>query len=88
MPTEGSTIKHSKQLQDLQTDVALLSETPLKPYERCFVRNYYLYQTDTRIKGGNSIAVRKGITHNHVNLYGMHPVVSHERYIMGQYTHQ
>jgi hypothetical protein len=86
MPTEGSAIKRSEQLQDLHRDVALLSETLLKPYERCFITNYHLYRADCfqRIKGENSIAVRKGIPHNHVNLSGMHPVVSYERYIMGQ----
>jgi hypothetical protein len=38
----------SKQLQDLSTDVALLSETHIKPHERLFIPNYYFYQTASR----------------------------------------
>jgi hypothetical protein len=33
----------SKQLQDLRIDVALLSEIHLKPHERLFIPNYYLF---------------------------------------------
>jgi hypothetical protein len=36
----------SKQLQDLHADVAVLSETHLKPHERFFIPNYHFYQTD------------------------------------------
>jgi hypothetical protein len=32
----------SKQLQDLDTDVALYSETHLNPHERFYIPNYYL----------------------------------------------
>jgi hypothetical protein len=32
----------SKQLHDLHIDVALLSETHLKPHERFFIPNYHL----------------------------------------------
>jgi hypothetical protein len=35
----------SKQLQHLHIDVALLSETHLKPHERCLTPNYHLYRT-------------------------------------------
>jgi hypothetical protein len=34
-----------KQLQDLHIDVALLSETHLKPHERFFIPNYHIYRT-------------------------------------------
>jgi hypothetical protein len=51
----------SKQMQDLHIDVALLSETHLKPYERFFIPNYHFYLTD-RFPG------RKGIPHNQVDL--------------------
>jgi hypothetical protein len=33
----------SKQLQDLHIDVALFSETCLKPHERFFISNYDFY---------------------------------------------
>jgi hypothetical protein len=36
----------SKQLQDLSIDVALFSETYLKPHERFFITNYHVYQMD------------------------------------------
>jgi hypothetical protein len=37
----------SKQLQDLHIqDVALLSETHLKPHERFFIPNHHFYRTD------------------------------------------
>jgi hypothetical protein len=60
----------SKQLQDLHIDVALLSETHLKPHERFRVPNYHFYRTDRfpRGKGRTAVAVRKGIPHNHVDL--------------------
>jgi hypothetical protein len=51
----------SKQLQDLYIDVALLSETHLKPHKRFFIPNYHFYQTD-RFLG------RKDLPHNHVDL--------------------
>jgi hypothetical protein len=59
-----------KQLQDLHIDVALLSETHLKPHERFFIPNYHVYRTDRfpGRKGGTAIAVRKGIPLNHVDL--------------------
>jgi exonuclease III len=55
--------EHSKQLQDLHIDVALLSETHLKTNERQFIPNYQFYQTDRYPgrKGGTAVAVRKGI---------------------------
>jgi exonuclease III len=60
----------SKQLEDLRIDVALFSETHLKPYEKFFLQNYHVYRIDRYPgrKGGTAIAVRKGIPHNHVNL--------------------
>jgi hypothetical protein len=42
-------------------DVALLSQTHIKPQERYFTRNYRVYQTDCQpgFKGGTAIAVKK-----------------------------
>jgi hypothetical protein len=57
----------SKQLQDLHTDVAMLSETHLKPHKRFFIPNYHFYQTDRFLgRKSRTVAVRKGIPHNHV----------------------
>jgi hypothetical protein len=71
----------SKQLQDLHIhiDVALLSETHLKPHERFFITNYHFYWTDRfpGRKGGTAVTVRKGIPHNHVRVY-LPPFVSIE----------
>jgi hypothetical protein len=36
----------SKQLQDLHIDVALLSETHLKPHKRFFIPNYHFHRID------------------------------------------
>jgi hypothetical protein len=36
----------SKQLLDLKIDVALLSETHVKPHERFIIPNYHFYRTD------------------------------------------
>jgi hypothetical protein len=60
----------SKQLQELHIDVALFSETHLKPHERYFIPNYHFYRTDRfpGRQGGTAVAVRKGIPHNHVDL--------------------
>jgi hypothetical protein len=50
-------------------DVALFSETHLKPHERFFTPNYQFYQTDLYPgrKGGTAVEVRKGIPYNHVD---------------------
>jgi exonuclease III len=60
----------SKQLQDLSIDVALFSETHLKPHERFFIKNYHVYRMDRYPgrKGGTAIVVTKSIPHNHVEL--------------------
>jgi hypothetical protein len=60
----------SKQLQDLHIDVALFSETHLKPHERFYIPNVHPYRNDRHPgrKGGNAVAVRKGFPHNHVDL--------------------
>jgi hypothetical protein len=54
----------SEELQDLHIDVAVSSETRLKPHERFFTPNYYFYRTDHHSgrKGGTAVAVRKGIS--------------------------
>jgi hypothetical protein len=48
----------------------LLSETHLKPHESFFIPNYHVYQMDRYPgrKSGTAITVRKGISHNHVDL--------------------
>ena len=53
----------SKQLQDQKIDVALLSETHLKPHERFYIPNYSFYRTHRfpGRKGGTAVAIRKGI---------------------------
>jgi hypothetical protein len=60
----------SKQLQGLHVDVALLSETHLKPQERFFISNYHFYRTDRHPgrKVGTAVEVRKGIPHSYVDL--------------------
>jgi hypothetical protein len=59
----------SKELQELHTDVTLLSETRLKPHESFFIENYHIYRTYCPgRKGRTAFAVRKGIPHNHVDL--------------------
>jgi exonuclease III len=60
----------SKQLQDLLVDVALFSETHLKPHEMFLIPNYHFYRTDRHPdrKGETAVAVKKGIPHNHVDL--------------------
>jgi hypothetical protein len=60
----------SKQLQDLHVDVALLSETHLKPHEGFFISNYQFYWTDRDPgrKGGTAVAVRRGVPHSYVDL--------------------
>lgn len=60
-----------KQMQELHTDVALLSETHLKLHERFFISNYHIHRTDRfpGRKGGTAVAVRKSIPHNHANLH-------------------
>jgi exonuclease III len=60
----------SKQLQNLHIDVALFSETHLKPHERFYIPNYHFYRIDLypEGKGGTAVAVRKGIPHKHVDL--------------------
>jgi hypothetical protein len=60
----------SKQLQDLHVDVALFSETHLKPHERFFILNYQFYRPDRHPgrKGGTAVAVRRGVPHSYVDL--------------------
>jgi hypothetical protein len=60
----------SKQLEDLHVDVALFSETHLKPHERFFISNYHFYRTDRHPgrKGVTAVSVRRGVPHNYVHL--------------------
>jgi hypothetical protein len=50
--------------------VALLLESYIKPHEKFFIPNYDVHQTDRfpGLKGRHAVAVRKGVTHNHVHL--------------------
>jgi hypothetical protein len=69
--------KLSKQLQDLHADVALLSETPLKSHGRFFISIYQFNRTNRHQgrKGGTTLAIRRGVLHNHVVLQ---PLISVE----------
>jgi hypothetical protein len=60
----------AKQLQEQRIDVALFSDTHLKPHERFYIPNYQVYRTDCfpGIKGGTAVAIKKGIPHSHVDL--------------------
>jgi exonuclease III len=60
----------SKQLQDLHLDVALFSETHLKPQDRVHIQNYHFYRIvhHPERKGGTAVAVSKGIPHRHIDL--------------------
>jgi hypothetical protein len=60
----------SKQLQTLRIDVALLSETHLKPHERFSIKNCHIYRNDRHpgVKGGTAVAVKKGVHHSYVDL--------------------
>jgi hypothetical protein len=57
------------QLQDLKIDVALFSDTRLKPHVRFYIPNYDIYRTDRGggHKGGTAVAVKNGIPHSCVN---------------------
>jgi hypothetical protein len=60
----------SKQLQGLHVDLALFSETHLKPHERYHIpdNNFYRIDRHPGMKGGIAVAVTKGIPHSHVDL--------------------
>jgi hypothetical protein len=61
-----------KRLQDLKIDVALFTETHLKPHMRFYIPNYYIHNRKDRLdgnKGGTAVAVRKGIAQTHVDLH-------------------
>jgi hypothetical protein len=62
--------KLRKQLQDLKIDVALFTETHLKPHMRFCIPNYHIYRNDSLDgnKGGIAVAVKKGIPHTYVDL--------------------
>jgi hypothetical protein len=65
----------SKHMKDSHIDVALLSETHLKPHERFCIPNYYFYWTDC-------FPGRKGIPHNHINLCYMCDTCTWQRQIL------
>jgi exonuclease III len=49
-----------KQMHDLKIDVALFSETHLKPHMRFYIPNYHLYRNDLQDgnKDGTAVAVK------------------------------
>jgi hypothetical protein len=51
-------------------DVALFSETHLKPHERLCILNYHFFRTDHHPgrKGGTAVAVRRGVPHSYADL--------------------
>jgi hypothetical protein len=51
-------------------DVAVLSETHLRPNEKFIIPNYHFYWTDCFLgrKGRTAVAISKGVPHNHVDL--------------------
>jgi exonuclease III len=62
-----------KQMQDLKIDVALFSETHLKPHIRFYIPNYHIlhvYRNDRqdRHKDGTAVSVKKGIPHTYADL--------------------
>jgi hypothetical protein len=61
-------------VHELHVDVTLFSETHLKSHERFFIPNYHLPGR----KGGNAVAVRKGILHNPVELPSLFSVEATE----------
>jgi hypothetical protein len=65
-----------KHLQDLKIDVALFSQTNLKPHMRFYIPNYDFCPTDPQEghKRGSAAAVRKGILHNCVELSPVLPL--------------
>jgi hypothetical protein len=50
-----------KQMHDLKIDVALFSETLLKPHMRFYISNYHIYRNDRQDghKGRTAVAVKK-----------------------------
>jgi hypothetical protein len=58
------------QMQDLRIDVALFSETHLKPHMTFYFPNYHIYRNDRQDghKGGTAVAVKKGIPHTYADL--------------------
>jgi hypothetical protein len=55
----------SKQLQDLHINVALFTETYLKPHRSFFISDYHFCCNDSLPA---AVEVRKGIPHNHIKL--------------------
>jgi hypothetical protein len=57
-----------KQMQDLKIDVALFTDTHLKPHMRYYIPNYHIYRNDRQdgYKGGTAVAVKKGIPHTYL----------------------
>jgi hypothetical protein len=64
--TGGQAYDVRKQLQDLKIDVALFTETHLKPhvlYGSTFQAVIYRTDREDGYKGGNLVAVKKGVPH-------------------------
>jgi hypothetical protein len=67
-----------KQMQDIKLDVALFSETHLKPRMMICIPNDHIYRYDRYggHKGATAVAVKKGIPHTYVDLL---PLLSVEK---------
>jgi hypothetical protein len=63
-----------KQMQDLKIDVAVLTETHLKPHMRFCIPNYHIYRNDRLDgnKGGTAVALKKEIPRTYVDLPPLH----------------
>jgi hypothetical protein len=55
---------------DLHVDVALFTETDVKPHERFLISNYHFYRTDHHPgrKGRTAVSVRRGVPHSSIDL--------------------
>jgi hypothetical protein len=56
-------------MHDLKLDVALFTETYLKPHMGFYIPNYHISRNDRLDgnKGGTAVAVKKGISHTYVD---------------------
>jgi exonuclease III len=68
--------KVTKQWQELKINVALFSETRLKPHGSFYIPNYDIHRGDREDghKGGTAVAVREDIPHACVRLPSFLPI--------------
>jgi hypothetical protein len=78
---ERQTYEVGKHLKDLKINLAMFSETHLKPHMRIYIPNYDIYQTDREDErqGGTVVSVRKGIAHICIDLPLPSPVSINNR---------